>query len=62
MFRQQFPISVVTDGTTSIPPIDIRPFLIVPRNADVRMTAVSLASSAIAVSAGFSGLFASVLE
>jgi hypothetical protein len=62
VFRQQFPTSLVTDGTTTIPPTALEPYIIVPRNADVRMTAVSLASSGIAVSGGFNGLLATVLE
>lgn len=62
VFRQQWPISVGTDGTTSVPPTDVHPFIIVPRNADVRMTAVALSGTAIAVSGGFNGLLAAVLE
>lgn len=59
VFRQQFPLSVTTDGTNTFNnPFD--PYLIVPRNADVRLTAVSLAGSGIAVSGGFDGYLAAV--
>lgn len=60
VFRQQFPLSVSTDGVNTFLE-ELRPMLIVPKNADVRLTASALAGSAIAVSGGFNGYLAKVV-
>lgn len=60
VFRQQFPISVATAGSNTAV-IDFNPVIIVPRNADIRMTAIANTGSGIGVSGGFNGYLASVL-
>lgn len=60
VFRQQFPLSVSTDGANSFNQ-PFRPYIIVPKNADVRLTASALTGTSIAVSGGFDGYLAKVV-
>lgn len=60
VFRSKFaPMSLSTAGQSNIE-INVRPYLIVPKNSDIRATAIA-STTAVSVSAWFSGYLAKVV-
>ena len=60
VFRSQFTFAADTDGASTFS-YNFRPYLLLPKNADIRMVATASAAST-PVSGSFSGVLASVLE
>lgn len=58
VFREQFPIPVRSDGQP-FRPHELRPFLVIPKNSDVRVTCISSAND-VSVIANFNTLYATI--